>query len=61
MNSDQISGLVRHLITVVGGIFITKGYADSAQIEIIAGAVAALFAIVWSHRSKRVKQESPKV
>lgn len=34
MNSEQVSGLVRHLMTAFGGIAIAKGYTDSGTVEL---------------------------
>lgn len=53
MNKEQVLGLVRHALTFVGGILITKGLLDAGTSSEIAGAVITLIGSVWSVLSKK--------
>lgn len=53
MNSDQIGGIVRAIVSAVGGYFVGKGLVDSATMTTIAGAVATLAVAVWSVIAKK--------
>lgn len=49
----KLLGTVRHVLTFVAGIAISKGYIDSeSAIQIIAG-ITALTGFVWSWKSKK--------
>jgi hypothetical protein len=52
MTSAIVQGLVRHLITAVGGAFLLKYGLDGASIDALAGAVATVVGIFWSVRDK---------
>lgn len=49
-----IAGLIRHLLTLVGGGIIAGGAISGSDIEIAAGAIAALIGVVWSIIQKRL-------
>ena len=53
MTKEQILGIVRHGLTFVGGILITKGLLDEATSTEIIGAVVALVGTIWSVISKK--------
>jgi hypothetical protein len=45
---DQLMSLVRHIISVIGGILVAKGVlSDSVAFE-IGGALVAIASLVWS-------------
>lgn len=48
MTSDQVGGIVRAIVSAVGGYFIGKGLADAATVTAVAGALATLVMAVWS-------------
>lgn len=48
MNLEQTLGIVRHSLTLVGGILIAKGYIDEAMVEAISGGVVGLVGLIWS-------------
>jgi hypothetical protein len=52
MNKEQILGLVRHVLTFVGGFLITKGIIDEAISTEAIGAIITLIGSVWSVASK---------
>lgn len=47
------AGLIRHGLTLVGGIVIAKGYADEAAVTAIIGGLTTIIATVWSVWEKR--------
>jgi hypothetical protein len=55
MSIEQYQGIARHILTVVAGIIVSKGYTDeSTATTIVAGIVAAL-TVFWSIKSKGTK------
>lgn len=48
MNFDVIMGLVRHLLTFVGGILVSRGLIDAGVLEQAIGAVITLAGAAWS-------------
>jgi len=48
---EQILGLVRHVITFVGGILVARGKVDPAQLETIVGIVATVAGFLLSMMS----------
>jgi len=57
MNSAQIAGIIRHLLTTFGGVLVTKGVTDEATLSAIVGGIVAAFGLVWSYISKRKKPD----
>lgn len=53
MNKEQVLGLVRHVLTFVGGVYIAKGLVDEGTTSEIIGAVITLVGSVWSVLSKK--------
>ncbi len=53
MNKDQVLGILRHVLTCVGGIVIAKGLIDESLYTELAGGVATLVGTVWSIVSKK--------
>jgi hypothetical protein len=48
MKKEQILGIIRHTLTFVGGVLITKGVIDEASFVEISGALLTLIGTVWS-------------
>ncbi len=48
LTKEQLLGIVRHTITFVGGILITKGYIDDSILTEIVGGATALAGAIWS-------------
>jgi hypothetical protein len=48
MKKEKVLGIVRHTLTFVGGILITKGLIDETLSMEITGGVIALIGSVWS-------------
>jgi hypothetical protein len=54
---DIIAGIIRHLLTAAGGVFVAGGYLTSDQWATIAGALAIIVGVVWSVISKRAASD----
>lgn len=48
MKKEQVLGILRHTLTFVGGVLITKGFIDEATATEIIGGVITLVGTVWS-------------
>ena len=57
MDSTQITGIIRHAMTFLGGLAVARGLVDAGTAEQIAGAVVTLIGVAWSIYAKR----TPKV
>ena len=53
MNNEILLGLVRHILTAVGGVLIAKGTVDQSTVETVVGGVAAIVGALWSVFSKK--------
>ena len=53
MEKEQIYGLIRHALTVVGGALVAKGYIDADVVGEAVGAVLTLIGVVWSYQAKK--------
>lgn len=53
MNKDQVLGIIRHVLTFVGGILITKGIIDEATSVEAIGSLTTLIGTIWSVLSKK--------
>lgn len=57
-NPTVWSGIIRHVLTFVGGILVSLGWADEATATAFIGAVITVVGGVWSIMTKR-KIETP--
>ncbi len=48
MTKEQVMGIIRHTLTFVGGILITKGLIDEAASQEVIGGVLTLVGTIWS-------------
>lgn len=48
MNKDQVIGIVRHALTFLGGIIVTKGLIEESTLMEIVGSISTLIGAVWS-------------
>ena len=48
MRKEKILGILRHTLTFVGGILITKGLIDETLVNEIVGSIITLTGLVWS-------------
>lgn len=54
-NWTQVSGIIRHLMTSLGGVLASKGIFGESDIEAFAGAAAVLIGFAWSYFAKEKK------
>lgn len=48
MKKEQALGIVRHTLTFLGGLLITKGLVDESMVQELSGAVMTLVGGIWS-------------
>ena len=53
LSKEQILGILRHTLTFVGGILITKGLVDEPTVTEIIGGVMTLTGTIWSVIDKK--------
>jgi len=53
MTKEQILGVVRHVLTFVSGILITKGIFDEATSTEVIGGIMGLAGTIWSIIEKK--------
>ena len=53
MEKEQIFGLIRHALTIIGGALVAKGYLADDGLEEIYGSLMALFGVIWSYAAKK--------
>jgi len=47
-----LTGLVRHILTILGGSLMTQGVLETNDIDIVSGGLVAIGAVIWSVVSK---------
>lgn len=53
MTKEQVLGVIRHVLTFVGGILVTKGVIDDASSAEAIGAITTLIGTIWSVIAKK--------
>lgn len=53
MNTDIILGIVRHVLTGLGGALVAKGVIGATMLEPTVGAVMTIIGVLWSIYSKK--------
>jgi hypothetical protein len=53
MNNDMWLGVIRHVLTVLGGFFVAKGYVDDDTLNTAVGAATTLAGVAWSVLDKK--------
>lgn len=61
MQKTTLLALLRHGLTTAGGALVTKGFADSAEVEQLAGALITILGVLWSIWEKRNRPACPTV
>jgi hypothetical protein len=56
MNKEQVMGIVRHVLTFVGGAIVAKGLTTDAIMVELTGAAMTAIGAIWSIVSK-IKSE----
>lgn len=50
---DTVMGIIRHILTSVGGAVVATGYVGQDDYTAIVGGVVALIGVVWSVLDKK--------
>ena len=53
MTKEQVLGVIRHLLTIGGGVLVAKGGIDTIGLENAVGAIVTLIGLVWSVLAKK--------
>jgi hypothetical protein len=53
MSKEQVLGIVRHGLTFLGGLLVTKGLMDSGMVEQVMGALMTVVGGLWSVFAKK--------
>lgn len=53
MSKEKLFGIIRHVLTFVGGALVLMGYTDDAMVQELIGGVMALAGTVWSVVDKK--------
>ena len=48
MKKEMVLGIIRHTLTFVGGILITKGLIDESTLQTLVGSSITLIGAIWS-------------
>lgn len=48
MKKELVFGIIRHILTFLGGFLILKGYVEESFVEEAIGSVTTLVGLVWS-------------
>jgi hypothetical protein len=59
ITQDQVAGLIRHVVTVLGTLFVARGWAGGAYLDIVAGALATIGGAAWSVVAKAQATPAP--
>jgi hypothetical protein len=46
--NDNLQSILRAILTSLAGGLVASGYLDAAQLQVVIGAVLALFSVGWS-------------
>ena len=53
--NENVSSLIRHILTFVGGILVTKGVISEGLSTELVGLAMSVIGMAWGQLSKRVK------
>jgi uncharacterized membrane-anchored protein len=51
-NKEKVYGIIRHVLTTVGGLVIAKGFISESIVQEVIGFVLTILGIVWSINNK---------
>lgn len=60
ITTQQKLGIVRHVLTCIGGILVTLGKVNDGQVEQIIGVIMVIAPMVWSVASKPGAPQPPR-
>ena len=50
---EKVLGILRHALTFVGGLIVTKGFIDESLYLELSGAILTIVGGIWSVLSKK--------
>ncbi len=53
MEKEQLLGIARHVLTIIGGALVAKGVIDESSAKELIGIGLSITALIWSVRSKK--------
>lgn len=53
MSQEQVMGILRHVLTIIGGVIVSKGLTDEGTMTVIIGGLTAIAGIIWSVYSNK--------
>ena len=53
MNKDQVLGILRHVLTFMGGFLVVRGIADESLVQELIGGLSTLVGAIWSIVAKK--------
>lgn len=53
MSQEQVMGIVRHSLTILAGVLVSKGITDEGTATVIVGGLVGIFGIIWSAYSNK--------
>ena len=53
MSKEKVFGIIRHVITFVGGVLVVKGLVEEAMVQEVLGGVLGLVGTIWSIVDKK--------
>lgn len=53
MTKEQVLGVIRHVLTFVGGVLVAKGLIDEATSTEIVGGIITVAGGIWSVLDKK--------
>jgi hypothetical protein len=52
LNREKSLSVLRHVLTGVGAILITKGWVEESAVQEVSGFILTLIGLVWSFNDK---------
>jgi hypothetical protein len=52
MNKEVILGIVRHVLTIVAGILVSRGQLDPSDAQTVIGGITGIAGVAWSVKHK---------
>jgi hypothetical protein len=53
--SEKGKGIVRHILTAIGGLLMGYGYIDESAVEGLIGAIMTIYGVILSFKDKEEK------
>lgn len=53
MSREIWLGLARHVLTILGGMMVSRGYMDASAVDTVVGAAVTIGGVAWSVSDKK--------